>query len=663
VFNRGTADGYIIVSADDRTDAILGYTDSGSFDYASLPANARWWFSTYQHQIQYLIDHPNFKNRVVPKSLPTSVAPLCTSLWNQDSPFNDNCPTYTDTTGNIVHCASGCVATAMSQVMFYHKWPITGTGSNSYTSCGIENGDTLVYDLSADFSKSTYDWANMSSLYSSVSTTEQKAAVAKLLSDVGISCYMEYASTSNAEPNTISSALVNNFGYDKSASLLSRNFYNISEWDALIKGELNAKRPVFYGGSGSAGGHAFVIDGYNSDNYYHINWGWGGLSNGYFTISALDPIVLGTGGGAGGFNYEQAGLFHIMKRAKGLSYLYCIAFDSIDAVNTSVALGETVPVRIKNICNYEYKPFTGAIGLVTRDSKGTVVDIQGVNGDFTKDMKYAKLINHTFNFSYKVPTTLSDGVYSMMVEALATGDSVWQPLRGYIGSISHFIVSVSGSTASIVSSPDESSLSAFVTSISPNLYNGKASNISVTVFSAGGEYHGDIILSIFDADLNPVQSDIVIADIPAGQSVTLPFTPVITAPAGTAYIQLMDKDSTAIGSKTVQIMPTPAEPSLSLTEPLSFPDNDNVDPLSILLSTEIMNTGGLYSNKITAIIFDSNGDFFDLRDYNLILDKNETKTVTYTEGIKSVMSLESDTLPDFMPTTTPAISIQSSLFH
>jgi hypothetical protein len=86
VFNRGTADGYIIVSADDRTDAILGYTDSGSFNYANLPSNARWWFSEYQRQIQYLIDHPNLKNRIAPKSLPTSVAPLCKSLWSQLAP-------------------------------------------------------------------------------------------------------------------------------------------------------------------------------------------------------------------------------------------------------------------------------------------------------------------------------------------------------------------------------------------------------------------------------------------------------------------------------------------------------------------------------------------------------------------------------------------------
>jgi hypothetical protein len=121
VFNRGENDGYIIVAADDRAESILGYSDSGKFDYANMPENARWWLSEYQREIQHLIDHPDLLGGIaLPKTLTTSVSPLCRSLWNQDSPFNDNCPTYTDTTNNTtVHCATGCAATSMAQVMYY----------------------------------------------------------------------------------------------------------------------------------------------------------------------------------------------------------------------------------------------------------------------------------------------------------------------------------------------------------------------------------------------------------------------------------------------------------------------------------------------------------------------------------------------------------------
>jgi hypothetical protein len=636
VFNRGTADGYIIVSADDRTDAILGYTDSGSFNYANLPSNARWWFSEYQRQIQYLIDHPNLKNRVAPKSLPTSVAPLCKSLWSQLSPFNDNCPTYTDTTTNeIVHCATGCVATAAAQVMYYHKWPVTGTDSTSYTSHSKYGSKTLIFNLSANFSKSTYDWANMTNTYTAASTTLQNQIVAKLLSDVGIGAHISYSESSGGGPLGMARAFVNYFGYDKCASLLSRDYFSISEWDALIQGELSAKRPVFYGGVGDKGGHAFVLDGYNTEGYYHINWGWSGTSNGYFRISALNPIVLGVGGGAGGFNYGQGGVFQLMKPqdASGFHFLHCLVFDSINPINTSVALGDTVPVQFKSIYNVSYKYFSGDLGLITRDSKGNVVDAQSINRDHTAYIMPNDGSVGLISLNYKVPTSLSDGVYSMMVESRADGDTIWRRLRGTVGDITHFNVTISGSSATIGNSINVTDLNATVKSISPKLYKGRISDITTTVTNNGADYHGDINLIIYDTDFNQHQATNVVADIPAGQSASFTFNPLISVPADTAHLLFIDKNGELIDDTTVVVLPTPDAPVLTLTEAVSFPDINNVDPLNMQLTAKIKNAGGLFSNNIKASILDADSNEVCTREIFQIIDQNESQAATFTDGL------------------------------
>jgi hypothetical protein len=636
VFNRGTADGYVIVSADDRTDAILGYTDSGSFNYSALPSNARWWFSEYQRQIQYLIDHPNLKNRVAPKSLSTSVAPLCKSLWTQTSPFNDNCPTYTDTTTNsLEHCAAGCVATAVGQIMYYHKWPVTGIGSHSYTSRSMYGSKDLIFNLSADFSKSTYDWANMTDSYNDASTILQNQAVAKLISDVGIGCDMSYGVGSGAEQIETSSALVNFFGYDKCASLLGHNYFSISEWDALIQGELNAKRPVFYGGAREGSGHAFVLDGYNTEGYYHVNWGWNGTCNGYFRISALNPVVLGIGGGKGGYNYDQVGLFQLMKPkdASGFRFLYCLTFDSISPVNSTVSLGDIVPVKVKNITNGEYRPFSGVIGLITRDGNGNVVDVQSITGDYTSSIMPDSTSKALISLNYKVPATLSDGVYSMMVEARADGDTIWQRLRGTVGDITHFNVTVSGPSATVVNSINVTDLNAAVKSILPKLYKGRKSNITTTVANNGADYHGDINLIIYDADFNQHQTTNLVADISAGQSASFTFNPSITVPADTAHLLFTDKNGELIGDTTAVVLPTPDASVLTLTEALSFPDINNVDFHDMQLTAKIKNAGGLFSNNIKASILDADSNEVCTRKIFQIINRNESQTVTFSDGI------------------------------
>jgi hypothetical protein len=662
VFNRGTADGYIIVSADDRTDAILGYTDSGSFDYASLPANARWWFSTYQHQIQYLIDHPNFKNRIVPKSLPTSVTPICKSLWNQDSPFNDSCPTYTDPIEGVVHCATGCVATAMAQVMYYHKWPLKGTGSNSYTSHGFENGDSLIYNLSADFSKSTYDWANMTDRYNSASTTAQNKAVAKLMSDVGISVNMIYGSMSGSDVEPTAYAFTNFFGYDQSLSVLDRQFVGIDEWENYIRGEINSKRPVLYVGFSTQDGHAFVCDGYSSDDFFHFNWGWSGKSNGYFKINVLTPPYLGIGGGLGlGFNDQQFIFVNLTtpSAGTGLHYISGLAYDSISTVNASVPLGGKLNIFVSSLTNINYKPFLGSVALVTRDNNGTIVDNQPfltLTGDGLKMDEQLQIDGYE---TYTVPSSLSDGVYTMDIESQLAGDNLWQHAHGLVGSVSKFAVNVANGNASVVSSPCGSKFVTSDPSYYPGLYAGHLSDISLTIYNTGADYFGNIYIVGLDSTGNEIIKAQNKFDIPAGKSIPISFRVPIDVAAQPASLIFLDKDSAAFLFENVKIIDAQSKPALALTSLISFPDKNNVDPYNLQLSASVTNTGGPFTGKIYAVFYDADGNLLTNRAPNILIGQNDTTNITYTDGFAngvqgdsySVVLCTKDENGNFVPLT------------
>lgn len=225
-----------------------------------------------------------------------NVPHLLSTTWSQEYPYNLSCPS--DDGGR---CVTGCVATAMAQVIKYHNYPVCGNGTASYKW----NGQTLSFD----YSTANFDYDNMRKNYPASndrSTKVQKEAVAKLMYACGVGVEMDYGSDeSGAIDLYIASALKQYFNFDKSIQYLQRDFFTAEDWEEIVYEELQAGRPVIYGGSGEAGGHEFICDGYE-DGYFHINWGWGGYGDGMFLLSALDPEELGTGGGSGGFNYEQS---------------------------------------------------------------------------------------------------------------------------------------------------------------------------------------------------------------------------------------------------------------------------------------------------------------------------------------------------------------------
>lgn len=295
VFSRTDGDGFVVAAADDCAPALLGYGDSKLCDQNGQMAPAfEEWLASLTRQIDFAaqnpVANPVFTLRREEKA---PIEPLCKTLWGQDAPYNNLCPEK-----NGKRTVTGCVATAMSQVMKYHNWPEEGIGIISYVWEGKR--------YSVNFSDVTFDWNEMLDIYDDSSSEKSQEAVANLMVHAAYSVSMDFAlDGSGALSVDIAPALANYFKYDRSLQYLLRDYYTLPEWEDIIYNSLSEYGPVIYDAQAGLGGHSFVCDGYEGDGYFHFNWGWKGMSDGYFLLDALDPPRQGIGGANGGFNFMQ----------------------------------------------------------------------------------------------------------------------------------------------------------------------------------------------------------------------------------------------------------------------------------------------------------------------------------------------------------------------
>ncbi|MCM1067119.1 MAG: C10 family peptidase [Muribaculaceae bacterium] len=301
VFERGADAGYMVLSADDRAYPMLGYSDSGSFDPADMPPALAWWLEEYGRQIEYAAANGSDATTSAAMKAPAqrvAIEPMIKTEWDQGTPYNNQCPIQ-----GTLRTYTGCVATSMAQVMNYWKYPERGTGSISY------DASTLQKRLTMDFSAKPFDWENMlPAYYPGQYTAVQANAVSYLMLACGHAVKMDYGTdSSGALAMLIRNGLVKYFKYDGNTRYTLRMLYSASEWESLIYDNLLNVGPVLYGGDSLlGGGHSFVCDGYDGNGFFHFNWGWTGMSNGYYALNALNPESLGTGGGTGGgYNFTQ----------------------------------------------------------------------------------------------------------------------------------------------------------------------------------------------------------------------------------------------------------------------------------------------------------------------------------------------------------------------
>ncbi len=391
IFNINEDDGFIMISGDDGALPVLGYSGEGTFNPDALPDNFKKWIEDYKKQIRYIHSHPENITKEVrehweslisgsaeyKKSTTSAVTPLVTSRWDQSPYYNDLCP-YDSEAGE--RTVTGCAATAMAQIMNYWEYPKQGTGFHSYQ-------DENYGVLSANFGSTTYDWASMPD-----QLTGQNTAVATLMYHCGVSIDMNYGIAAKGGSgayilidhspvtNCVEYALKEYFGYKSSLHGLFRKDYSTSAWVQTLKTELDEGRPVQYAGFGSEGGHTFVCDGYDANNFFHFNWGWDGYSDGYFAVDALDPEGTGIGGGNGGYNSEQQIIIGIEPPEDAIAYdisLYSEVTISEDPVMYTSAF--TIHA---DVANFSTTNFSGDIGMAIFDKDGNFIEfaeiIEGV---------------------------------------------------------------------------------------------------------------------------------------------------------------------------------------------------------------------------------------------------------------------------------------------
>ena len=290
IFNGN--DCFVILSADDCAMPVLGYSFDGCFETKAMPMQIQGWLQSYDNSIRTMAENHIEASEDVLEAWTSlrngtglsqrdggSVGPLITTFWNQRAPYNGLCPT---------DCYTGCVATAMAQLMKYWEYPNRGTGSYSYfhSTYGTQ---------SANFGATVYDWDNMPTVAREWSPEPVCQALSKLFFHCGVSVDMNYGTSGSSAPSAkVLNAMVSYFNYSSSIAMEYMYDYSDEGWKNKLRNELDAARPMYYAGQSDKGAHAFLCDGYDNLGLFHFNWGWGGKDDGYYMIGALNPANQGS---------------------------------------------------------------------------------------------------------------------------------------------------------------------------------------------------------------------------------------------------------------------------------------------------------------------------------------------------------------------------------
>lgn len=551
VFNLNENQGWVLVADDDRCIPILAYSKYGEFVTENLPANVRDWLNGISSEVQYIIDNDIVADETTTRQWKelfsgTStefinnrgekvVNPLVQTRWNQAPYYNDLCPYDNQYNERTV---TGCVATAMAQVLKYWNHPAVGTGSHSYSTSSYGT-------LYANFGGTQYDWSNMPNR-----VTNTNNAVATLMYHCGVSVDMSYgvAATGGSGAFVISSytnsehcaeyAFKNHFGYKSTAHGEMKDNTGDSQWKSMLRADLDASRPVVYAGFGN-GGHCFVCDGYDNNDKFHFNWGWDGQNDGYFSLSALNPGSGGAGGGSYSFTNNQQAIFGLEPDGNGgggggggggstAADLRLYSAVSVPSANdqNKIWFGSEITVSA-SIGNWGSNTYSGYIGAAAFDADGNFISFIE-----TKTLNLQSNYYNTYSFSTTGNMMFVPGTYQVAL-FFKTGDEDWTIIDN--GSYSNY------ATFDIYYYDDIETYSDFtITSNSGRLVQGSTAKVNVQVANTGDySYNGRVRVNLSTLEGEWVQNiEIKNVNINSGYYQSLTFEGEITAEPGTYHMEL-----------------------------------------------------------------------------------------------------------------------------
>ena len=656
VFNTVGNHGFVIVSGDDRTTPILGYTDHGNFDPDKMPANMKTWLEGYEQQIQDLdLLGIGSENLNTPRPTHNSISPLITSHWDQGDPYWDQCPVFMDIdeNGDTISEMSytGCVATSMAQIMNYYKYPLTCTQTiPSYEMTYYWNEDYYITDTDP-LPPIIFDWDNMRDNYTGAETQAEKDAVAWLMLYAGCAAHMNYGvnASSTSDPY-IPTALNEYFNYD--AKLVYRSDYDQADWEDMIYQELAEGRPLIYNGrSGTGGGHSFVCDGYAYGDLFHINWGWGGLGDGYFVLSVLNPYA---GGGvasvtsAEGYNIDQTAIIGIQPGYSGqpeevdhrltvwnMYYTGARTFDRSDDGYFKLNKRRYIKVTAEDHIDDGTKYLRG---IALYDSNDNFVEMIAQTYYGTSYISVTdSWPDSQSSTTYPFGAGITSGTYKIVPVSSVQSSNVWKPM---IESDRYYVeATINGNSITLTDHPIVN-LQSINFEFTGGEKVGTAEQCHVTVKNNSADrYSGRLYLYVGNEQLDEYSqyTSVVEAEIPGGGTkvVTFNFTPQ-NAGTKSAYLSTYDNDWSAS---------IPGTGSVTIAGSVVYPMNLSVD-INALNADENMviydshikfkvdvtnhNTEGEYNRYLLAPLFivdeNNHGSMVTYLSQNVVIPAGETQT-------------------------------------
>lgn len=432
LFNRTDAPGFVVVAGEDAVSPILGYSFTHPIPSdRPLPENMQAWLEEMERQILWCRERGVTRSEeVTEEGYGEPVVQLTTALWNQDEPYWWACPVYEG-----YRCFTGCTNTALAIVMRYHSWPERGEGTlEAYTS---QYGDYVI-DIPGHALGHTYDWENMPLDYRQGYTEEQGWAVAQLMYDCGVMLQAGYSPEGTGTSiYYLIPEMVEHMDYDPSARYVDAANFNLADFQKILKEGLDAGLPVLHTGYNEVAGHAFVLEGYSTTDYFAVNWGWGGYCNGWFRLTALAPEGSGAGGNNDHYSDAQSAIVGLKRNQGGappealLSYSPYMDRDGVYyyglTAHTDTFKADTpFSLSFGLLTNRTHTPFTGTLALAHTDRDFQVCDL--LYSFSTSDLEFG------YGYAFTIPEvrllrtpTYGDRLVFLFQES---GSQEWRVVRG-----------------------------------------------------------------------------------------------------------------------------------------------------------------------------------------------------------------------------------------
>jgi hypothetical protein len=518
------------------------------------------------------------------------------------------------------------VATAYAQILKTFNYPQHGNGTYSYTWKGQE--------LSFDYENETFDWDNMLNSYAKDYTDEQADAVAKLMYACGVACDMNYGASSA----TAVTAPVKNYerlGLSSQISFVERDYYTQDEWEQLMYDALKVG-PIMYAGQSADEGHEFVCDGYR-DGYFHINWGWNGVFNGYFKLSALNAESQSDAVTSSGYNSDQNAIIFMQPAANVRSNAdpyYLVTCSNFTIKQSSVALGKLATVT-SAIFMKTTVPVTCTLDLKICDLMGKQVTY--VTGPSINDAEFGG----GYAYSVRMPQDLADGVYIVTPGYTVEGDEPRDVLCNLAEVTSYTMVVADGVCMFTANSTPSIDVTDF--SLNTPIYENELFNVTAEISNGTSrEYNGFVAVALVSTETNEVISvgNYVPLTVPVDGLVYFDYGEKFTSisESDSYEIMLIDKQGNQL-SRCLPVTVNEGTPTFALnSDNLTVANADNVDKNDILINADVTCTEGYFSGVLTAYVFPKMGGFSlaSVASGNVYINEGETVNVTFRGQISKL---------------------------